>query len=127
MAFPTIHSKEGAPKFYHYVAAKITLFGDFKEIAMLTKRIDLKKPRSKGLVAVCSWCRKIRDASGIWVDPGMLFFKVFGEKFTHTICEQCSNLYFPEFTRSTFESGQPVDPNECLQPPKAPMAVSRGR
>jgi hypothetical protein len=92
---------------------------------MLTHKENLKRLRSKDLVAVCSWCMKIRDASGIWIDPGMLFFKVFGRKFTHTICEQCSNLYFPEFSRELSKPQQQINPDD-LQLVKAPMVVSRG-
>jgi hypothetical protein len=89
--------------------AVLTLFRRGKEFAMLTPKKRVKRVRSRELVAVCSWCRKIRIDSGIWLDPG-LFFNAFEGRFTHTICEQCSNLYFPEFTTSTFESCQQVDP-----------------
>jgi hypothetical protein len=101
------------------------LVGFDKEVKVLTHKKNLKKLRSKDLVAVCSWCLKIRDLSGDWIDPGMLFFRSFGGKFTHTICEQCSKLYFPEFERRIFEPQQQIDPDD-LQPIKAPMVVIRG-
>ncbi len=76
---------------------------------MLTNKEDLTKLDGKGLVAVCSWCMKIRNPSGKWIDPRMFPFKYFGGMFTHTICEQCCNQYFPDFSREFFESHQQID------------------
>jgi hypothetical protein len=103
----------------------LTLVQSVEEVTQLAPSKVLKRPCERSLVAVCSWCMKIRDASGTWIDPGMLFFKFFRGKLTHTICEHCCKQYFPEFSRSIFESCQPVDSHECLQPPKAPIFLNR--
>jgi hypothetical protein len=75
---------------------------------MLTSKGDLTPLDGNGLVAVCSWCKRFRDPYGEWIDPGMFLFKHFEEKFTHTICDECSNLYFPDFSRGIIESHQQV-------------------
>lgn len=90
------------------MAAGVPIFRRAEEVAMVTTMKMLAKLDGKGLVSACSWCKKIRDPSGKWIDPGFLFFKVFGGKLTHTICEECSNLYFPNFSRN-FESQPQVD------------------
>ena len=76
---------------------------------MLTNKEDLTKLDGKGLVAVCSWCMKIRNSSGKWIDPRMVFFEYFEGKFTHTLCEQCCNQYFPDFSREFNESYQQIE------------------
>ncbi len=73
---------------------------------MLTNADEVRKLDGNGLVAVCSWCQKIRDPKGEWIDPGVFFFKHFGGQLTHTICEECCSLYFPDFSRGIFESHQ---------------------
>jgi hypothetical protein len=92
---------------------------------VLAHKKDLKRLRSKDLVAMCSWCLKIRDLSGDWIDPGSLFFRLFEGKFTHTICEHCSKMYFPEFKRRIFEPQQQINP-DYLQPIKTPIDVIKG-
>ncbi len=69
---------------------------------------NLTKLAKKDLVSVCSWCKKIRDPYGKWIDPGVFSLKYFEAKFTHTICEQCSNLYFPDFSREITRSRQQI-------------------
>jgi len=73
---------------------------------MLSTKENLTKLDGNGLVSVCSWCRKIRDHYGDWIDPGEVFFNHVGGKLTHTICEKCSNIYFPDFSRGSCESHQ---------------------
>jgi hypothetical protein len=76
---------------------------------MLRNQEDLTKLNEKDLVAVCSWCRKIRTPSGNWIDPGMGLVKHFDGQFTHTICDPCSNLYFPDFASEFNETYQQIE------------------
>ena len=76
---------------------------------MLTIQEDLTKLNGKDLVAICSWCRKIRTLSGKWIDSGMFLSKHFEGNFTHTICEQCSNQYFPDVSREFNGTYQQID------------------
>ena len=92
---------------------------------MLSYKCNLKRLNRTDLVAVCSWCLKIRNSSGQWIDPGAVFFRFFGGMFTHSICEQCRKLYFPEFSRNISESQEQIDSDAPI-PLKAPLAVSRG-
>ena len=75
---------------------------------MLKNKENLTKLDGIGLVSVCSWCKKVRDPYGNWLDPGVFFFNYYGGKLTHTICEQCCDLYFPDFSRESFESHQKI-------------------
>jgi len=80
-----------------------------EEVAMLTKKEDLTKLDRKDLVAACSWCMRIRGPHGEWIDPGVFFFKYFVAKFTHTICEECRDRYFPNFSKRGSKSHQQMD------------------
>ncbi len=76
---------------------------------MFVEKENLVKSERKDLVAACSWCKKIRDPYGEWINPGVSFYNYFKAKFTHTICEECCSLYFPDFCKSFLESHQQVD------------------
>jgi hypothetical protein len=80
-----------------------------EEVAILTNKEDLTKLVGQGLVAVCSWCMKIRDPSGTWIDPRRFSLEYFEGRFTHTICEQCCNVYFPDFSNEFNETYQQID------------------
>jgi hypothetical protein len=76
---------------------------------MSSKEI-LVKLDTKDLVTACSWCKKIRDPYGNWIDPGVSFSKYFTGKFTHTICGECCSLYFSDFfSKRIYELHQQVD------------------
>jgi hypothetical protein len=48
---------------------------------------DLRSPN--GLVPICSWCRRVRNAAGTWipVEPGLL---EGAGPFTHGVCPDCA-------------------------------------
>ena len=75
---------------------------------MLRNKEKLTKMAGKGLVSMCSWCKKIRDPYGNWIVPSGFFSDYFGVKYTHTICELCYNLYFPDFSPGIIESYQQI-------------------
>ena len=41
------------------------------------------------LVAVCAWCKKIRDTKGSWVVPENYGKELSSERVTHGICPAC--------------------------------------
>jgi integral membrane sensor domain MASE1 len=43
----------------------------------------------KGLVPICAWCKKIRNAEGDWEELEAYFEKRTGVDFTHGICPGC--------------------------------------
>jgi len=53
---------------------------------------------TKGILGVCSYCKKIRDANGQWLSFDVYLHKHTGADFSHGICEECNDSLFDEFT-----------------------------
>lgn len=45
---------------------------------------------NKGIIGICSYCRKIRDDDGQWVTFEAYLQKYTGAYFSHGICEECN-------------------------------------
>jgi hypothetical protein len=53
-------------------------------VAIRDKLIDLK-----GLVAICAWCKRLRDEGGSWLQMEKYIESHSKAKFTHGMCEDC--------------------------------------
>lgn len=51
----------------------------------------------RGLLPICSHCKKIRDDAGEWVAVEHYVRAHTGAEFTHGICPDCIERYFPGF------------------------------
>ncbi|MEI7728812.1 MAG: response regulator [Verrucomicrobiota bacterium] len=49
----------------------------------------------RGLIPICSACKKIRDDQGYWNQIEQYIQRHTGAKFTHGICPDCIKKYFP--------------------------------
>lgn len=49
-----------------------------------------------GLLPLCAWCKKIRDDSGCWHQIESYVAKHSKASFSHGMCPECKNTYFPE-------------------------------
>ena len=49
-----------------------------------------------GLVLVCAWCGRIRNALGQWVPLEAWDKAHFQARFTHGICADCAKTWFGE-------------------------------
>ncbi len=52
----------------------------------------------KGLLPICSGCKKIRDDNGYWDEVEIYVMKHTDAKFTHGYCPPCLEKYFPGCT-----------------------------
>ncbi len=50
----------------------------------------------KGLLPICSGCKKIRDELGAWQPVEMYVIKHTEAQFTHSLCPDCIRIYYPE-------------------------------
>lgn len=79
--------------FYRAIYYAIERFKIFKErenlIASLHKTIDEIKTLS-GLLAICIYCKKIRDSKGYWAQLEAYISSHSGAKFSHGICPDCA-------------------------------------
>jgi hypothetical protein len=62
---------------------------------------DLKKALDdintlKGIVPICSYCKKIRDDKGYWNQLEAYIQKHSEAEFSHSICQECARKYYPE-------------------------------
>jgi PAS domain S-box-containing protein len=51
----------------------------------------------KGLLPICSYCKKIRNDKGYWQALEGYIIEHTDAMFTHGICEDCAKIYFPDF------------------------------
>ena len=56
-----------------------------EEFRDITKLLGLKK----GIIGICSYCRKIRNEDGQWVSFEAYLHRHTGAYFSHGICESC--------------------------------------
>lgn len=64
-------------------------------VADLQKALrELKK--LKGLLPICSYCKKIRDDKGYWHQLEAYIQAHSEAEFSHSICKDCSDKFFPE-------------------------------
>ncbi len=65
----------------------------------------LKEVRTlSGLLPICAWCKKLRDDDGYWKSVEQYIGERTKAEFTHGMCPECLNKYFPE--NSTEENGK---------------------
>jgi response regulator RpfG family c-di-GMP phosphodiesterase len=50
----------------------------------------------KGLVPICSYCKKIRDDKGYWHQLEAYIQAHSDAEFSHSICKDCADKFFPE-------------------------------
>ncbi len=48
------------------------------------------------LIAICSFCKKIRDEHGQWAQLETFIQKHFNVLFTHGVCTECTSKYYPD-------------------------------
>ena len=49
-----------------------------------------------GLIPICAWCKKIRNDSGYWQTVEQYVQEHSQAEFTHGMCPDCQQKYFPE-------------------------------
>lgn len=48
----------------------------------------------RGIVPICSFCKKIRDAEGNWIEVEEYVSKHSEAKFSHGFCTECGKIYY---------------------------------
>lgn len=54
----------------------------------------------RGLLPICSGCKKIRDDQGYWNQIETFIVNHSDAQFSHGICPDCAKKYFPDFKSS---------------------------
>jgi hypothetical protein len=83
-----------------YMSDKQRLF-EMRRLDMVvrleTSRQELEALRR--LLPICAHCKKIRDDKGFWEAVEAYFTKHNHVDFTHSICPECLNKHYPEFSK----------------------------
>jgi hypothetical protein len=82
----------------------VARFADLTELRRLNNELQLALDNVKvltGLLPICANCKKIRDDKGYWEAVDGYFTKHSGVRFTHGICPDCIEKYFPELEPGT--------------------------
>lgn len=61
----------------------------------------------KGLVPICSYCKKIRDDEGYWNQLESYISEHTDALFSHGICPECLKSQFPDFAKDMGKTDQP--------------------
>lgn len=69
-----------------------------EEVTALSKSEEAGKLDWKGMVPVCSWCKKIRNPQGEWLTLEVFLRKYLGMECTHTICPDCQDRYYRDLS-----------------------------
>jgi hypothetical protein len=55
----------------------------------------------RGIVPICSFCKKIRDAEGIWTEIEAYVSKNSEARFSHGLCPECGKLHYGDLSKGT--------------------------
>ena len=69
-----------------------------EEFRDITKLLGLKK----GIIRICSYCRKIRDVDGKWISFEAYLHRRTSANFSHGICESCIEEKYKEINARNF-------------------------
>jgi PAS domain S-box-containing protein len=101
--FGRLVSAEGEPLRFAGVTFDISWRKDLEERqATLLRKLQetLSEVKVlKGLLPVCSHCKKIRDEHGEWQQMEVYIHDHSGADFSHSICPACLEVHYPGFLR----------------------------
>jgi len=55
----------------------------------------------RGIVPICSFCKKIRDVEGIWTEIEAYVSKNSEARFSHGLCPECEKLHYGDLSKGT--------------------------
>lgn len=76
-----------------------------KLVTELQKTLDEVKTL-KGILPICSFCRKIRDDKGYWNQVEDYIVKHLKVEFSHSFCPECAEKHYPKFVKNKNELSQ---------------------
>lgn len=76
-------------------AEKELVIADLKDAMAQVKQL-------RGLLPICSFCKKIRDDKGYWQHIESYIRDHSDADFTHSICPQCVEKYYPDIVAGNY-------------------------
>ncbi len=82
----------------HFLISKVKVFCElYNQRATIQKQLD-KISELKGLLPICSNCKKIRNDEGYWEIIESYIMHHSKAEFTHGICPACVKILYPELS-----------------------------
>lgn len=72
-----------------------------KVIRQLQKALDEIKTL-RGIIPICSYCKKIRDDKGFWEQVDVYIYKHSDADISHSLCPECMEKHYPEEYREMY-------------------------
>jgi CHASE1-domain containing sensor protein len=63
----------------------------------------------RGILPLCSYCKKIRDDKGYWEQVDVYIHKYSQADISHSVCPECLKRYFPDEYREIYPDNQSKD------------------
>lgn len=115
----------GAEQWHEGMMIPLTTDGTMDGVAIVTRNITERRraekeaERLRGLVPVCSWCKKVRDDEGYWQEVESYVEESTGSRVTHSMCPECEETVLGEDRGS---DGSPDGPTLRSPPSTDPDA-----
>lgn len=88
-------------------------------LSLLRKHVEEEVKILRGLLPICSYCKRIRDDQGYWRNLEAYIAAHSDADFTHGLCPDCGARYYPE----AFKAPQAETPPSTTQ--VTPISASR--
>jgi hypothetical protein len=88
------HNEQG--NFVGYICSCIDVTEQIEARNLLIQSRDSEIKKLRGLLPICSSCKKIRDDHGYWQQIEEYIRQHSGAKFTHGLCPACANKLYPD-------------------------------
>lgn len=79
------------------------------------ERLEGQVQTLNNLLPICSGCKKIRDDQGYWNQIELYISAHSGTRFSHGLCPECTQKYFPELDIKVLEQDPPAS---AVPPPE---------
>ena len=63
----------------------------------------------RGLLPICAWCKKVRNDQGYWTQIESYISKHSEASFSHGICPECVEKFYPRVSRKNERGPEPED------------------
>lgn len=84
-----------------YVAVRLVIMFSFIVLIDIIRKQKMEIKVLKGFLPICSFCKKIRDESGNWVEIERYIDARSEAKFSHSLCPECAKEHYGEFLKKS--------------------------
>ncbi len=81
----------------HDITARLRIEREREEVIAQLKKAQDEIKILKGILPLCSFCKKIRDTKGNWVQVDVYIYRHSEADISHTVCPECRKKHYPEY------------------------------